>query len=112
MRFTNLAPATRGLNVKFGKDRARTLVLEPGQTSDDVTLADPEDPMVIGMLQTREMETDDDKLTKRAREQIAPRVAISAMPYAETREAVAPEQVPELRPTIPGKPAPNQPNQK
>lgn len=104
MRITNRAQAARGINVMLTKDRAQTIVLQPGETSPDVKLVDPEDRQVIGMLQNRELETDDERFNKMAKEMVAPPVPASAMPYAETREAVAPEQVPEMRSTIAGKP--------
>lgn len=57
MRVKNLADGPRGFNIKSANGPV-SIVLAPGQVSDEIELVNPECPVFLGMVQARQLEVE------------------------------------------------------
>jgi hypothetical protein len=84
MIIKNTSPGIRGINI-VGEDDMVALMINPGETTADVILADPKCPVFLGMVASRELEV---------QEAPAPAAAPAPAPVAPAAEPAASEPAP------------------
>ena len=89
MKVTNNSGAPRGFNVMVNK-QPQMVLLQPGETMEDVTLVNPKDEAFLGMVKTRDLLVEDAPAVQKSAEKVADVPTEPAKPAGDTREAVDP----------------------
>lgn len=93
MHVTNNAGGARGFNIKTKRGQAEMVMLQPGETIENVELIDDDDKAFLGMVKSRELLIEKGaKVLKAAESAEVPQVE-PVKPAADTREAVDPKKM-------------------
>lgn len=106
MNVTNNAAGPRGFNV-LKKGVPVMVLLQSGETIEDVELADKDDQAFLGMVKVRDLLVEKGKGILKAAEDAAEPQVQPVKPAADTREAVdpakmTPEQIADTKQRKPG----------
>lgn len=89
MKVTNNAASPRGFNILVDK-QPEMVLLQPGESIDDVTLVNPKDKAFLGMVKTRDLLVEDAPSVLKSADKASETPSEPAKPAGETREAVDP----------------------
>lgn len=93
MNVTNNAAAARGFNIKTKRGGAEMVMLQPGETIENVDLVDEDDKAFLGMVKSRELLVEKGAKVLKLAEAGDVAQVDPVKPAADTREAVDPKKM-------------------